>query len=154
MRVAHNNNVSTTRTLATATPTTAVYARLSDDRKDGASIETQLEDCHVLVDAQGWQAIEFVDKSISAFSGKVRPAYEQMLAKVRAGEITKLVAYDLDRLYRDPRELEDLIALADPRRTRPLRVYDPAGDLNLDTEGGITAARNRVNTANMESRTK
>jgi len=37
-------------------------ARISDDRKDGASVETQLEDCRALVATEGWEAIEFVDK--------------------------------------------------------------------------------------------
>src|SRR5712692_10756185 len=133
----------------------AIYARISDDRKGkNVSIESQLKDCRAFVQEQGWDAVEYVDKNISAFNGDPRERYLEMLAAAKSGEVDRIVAYDLDRLYRDPRELEDLIGLADPRRRQPLRVYDPDGDLNLDTEGGITAARSRVNTANMESRSK
>jgi site-specific DNA recombinase len=135
--------------------TTAIYARISDDQdKKSISIDSQLKDCRAFVAEQGWEADEFVDRNISAFNGALRDDYLQMLAKAKAGAVDRIVAYDLDRLYRDPRELEDLIALADPRRQKPVRVYDPDGDLNLHTEGGITAARSRVNTANMESRSK
>jgi site-specific DNA recombinase len=133
----------------------AIYARISDDRKGkNVSIESQLKDCRTFVQEQGWDAVEFVDKNISAFNGNPRGRYLEMLAAAKSGEVDRIVAYDLDRLYRDPRELEDLIALADPRRRKPIHVYDPDGDLNLHTEGGITAARQRVNTANMESRSK
>ncbi len=135
--------------------TAAIYARISDDRKGkNVSIESQLKDCRVFVHDQGWDAVEFVDKNISAFNGDLRDRYLEMLVAAKVGKVDRIVAYDLDRLYRDPRELEDLIALADPRRQKPLHVYDPDGDLNLHTEGGITAARSRVNTANMESRSK
>ena len=57
-------------------------------------------------------AQEYVDPSISAFSGKPRPHYAEMLEAVRAGEIDRIICWKLDRLYRRPRELEDLIDLA------------------------------------------
>ena len=32
----------------------AVYARISDDRQDGAGVERQLQDCRALVQRRGW----------------------------------------------------------------------------------------------------
>ena len=61
---------------------------------------------------RGWlDTLEYVDNDFSATNGKRRPAYQQMLTDIRAGEIDRIGVWDLDRLYRQPRELEDLIDL-------------------------------------------
>src|ERR1700674_1749293 len=68
--------------------TVAIYARISEDRADGAGVDRQLADCRALVKRNGWgKAQEYTDNNISAFSGKVRPAYAQMLEAIRAGII-------------------------------------------------------------------
>ena len=92
---------------------TAIYARISDDRHDGAGVDRQLQDCRALVKSNGWgPAVEFVDNSVSAYSGKPRPRYLAMLAALRDGSLGRVVVWHLDRLYRQPRELEDIIDLA------------------------------------------
>jgi len=132
---------------------TAIYARISDDRHDGAGVDRQLEDCHALAKREGWQpAAEYVDNSISAFSGKLRPRYRDMLAAVKAGDVSRIVVWHLDRLYRQPRELEDIVDLADAGRVQVVTVRN--GDLNLGTDAGITQARVAVAFANQESRDK
>jgi site-specific DNA recombinase len=132
---------------------TAIYARISDDRQDGAGVDRQLEDCRALVKRERWQAMEpFVDGSTSAFNGKVRPRYEALIAAVKAGEVNRIVVWHIDRLYRQPRELEDVIDLADAGRVQVVTVR--AGDLNLGTDAGITMARVAVAFANQESRDK
>jgi DNA invertase Pin-like site-specific DNA recombinase len=132
---------------------TAIYARISDDRQDGAGVDRQLEDCRVLVKREHWEPVsEFVDNSRSAFNGKIRPRYQAMLAAVRAGEINRIAVWHIDRLYRAPRELEDIIDLADAGQVQVVTVR--AGDLHLDTDAGITMARVAVTMANQESRDK
>jgi site-specific DNA recombinase len=132
---------------------TAIYARISDDRHDGAGVDRQQEDCRALVKREGWEpAVDFVDNSISAFSGKLRPRYRDLLAAVNAGEINRIVVWHLDRLYRLPRELEDIVDLADAGRVQVVTVRN--GDLNLGTDAGITQARVAVAFANQESRDK
>jgi site-specific DNA recombinase len=131
---------------------TAIYARISDDRQDGAGVDRQLEDCRARVDREGWGAArEFVDNSISAFNGKPRPQYLAMLEAARAGEVKRIVAWNIDRLYRQPRELEDLIDLADEGRVSLVTI---TGDYDLGTENGIMMARLMVSVANQESRGK
>ncbi len=40
----------------------------------------QVEDCERLVARQGWEVAErYVDDDVSAYSGRVRPAYRRML---------------------------------------------------------------------------
>lgn len=133
--------------------TTAIYARISLDRQDGAGIKRQLEDGHALVKKNGWEpAREFVDNNTSAYSGKPRPHYEEMLEAVRAGRMNRIVVYNLDRLYRQPKELEEIIDLGDHGRVSVVTCN--GGDLGLgNTEGdGVFMARLLVNVANKASR--
>src|ERR1700674_649767 len=130
--------------------TVAIYARISEDRADGAGVDRQLADCRALVKRNGWgKAQEYTDNNFSAFSGKVRPAYAQMLEAITAGIIGRIVVYNIDRLYRQPRELEALIELADKGQ---LSVVTCQGDMNLSTDDGITMARVLVAMANKASR--
>ena len=66
-------------------------------------------------------------------TARCRPQYQRMLADIRDGKIDALVAWDLDRLYRLPRELEDLIDLADEHR---LALATVTGDVDLSTDNG------------------
>jgi site-specific DNA recombinase len=124
----------------------AIYVRISDDRQDGAGVERQLEDCRRLVEGP---ALEFKDNSISAFSGKVRPQYLAMLDAIRRAEVDQVVVWKIDRLYRRPRELEDLIDLAEKGKVTIRAVM--AGDIDLSTSQGRTMARIGVAMANQSS---
>src|SRR5215475_12008145 len=91
----------------------AVYARISSDRDgDGLGVARQMDDCARLAERKGWQVAGFyVDDDVSAWSGKRRPEYARMLADLEAGAINGLLVYDLDRLHRQPSELETFIDL-------------------------------------------
>src|SRR5690606_13244546 len=96
----------------------AIYCRISRDaEQEGLGVARQEEDCRALVARHGWTLVEppYVDNDISAstLSRKARPAYEAMLAAVRAGEVDVIVAYSNSRLTRRPLELEDLITVHD-----------------------------------------
>jgi site-specific DNA recombinase len=125
---------------------TAIYARISEDRQDGAGVERQLADCRRLVEGP---AEEFTDPSISAFSGKVRPAYARLIDAVKRGEIDRIVCWKYDRLYRRPRELEDLLDLAESQKITIQAVM--AGPLDLATSTGRTMARVAVAFSNQAS---
>ena len=95
----------------------AVYLRQSkDDHDTGLAIERQREDCLKLCETRGWTPVPYVDSKISAYSGKRRPAYEQMLSDIAAGKLDAVVAWDLDRLHRRPIELERFMEMADQHR--------------------------------------
>ena len=90
-----------------------IYARISSDREgDGLGVSRQLEDCERLAERKGWQVVEqYVDDDVSAWSGRQRPEYARSLADLEAGSINGLLVYDLDRLHRQPSELESFIDL-------------------------------------------
>src|SRR5215831_8024773 len=119
---------------------TAIYARISLDRQDGAGVDRQLEDCRELCARRGWQAREYADNHRSAWrAGARRPQYEELIQAVRRGDVGRIVVYKTDRLHRQPRELEDLIALADRGRVEVVAVE--GGELDLATSDGRALAR-------------
>jgi site-specific DNA recombinase len=86
-----------------------VYARISSDREgDGLGVGRQLEDCARLAELRGWAVVEtYVDDDVSAYSGKARPEYARMLGDLQTGTINAVLVYHLDRLHRQPKELEE-----------------------------------------------
>ena len=88
---------------------------------------------------------------MSAYSGKVRPAYERMLADIEAGKIAAVVVWDLDRLHRRPIELEHFIEVADRHR---LALATVAGDTDLGTDSGRLFARVKGAVARSEGERK
>ena len=85
-----------------------IHARISSDREgDGLAIGRQLEDCARLAEERGWRVVDrYVDQDLSAYKSRVRPAYRQLLRDLRTGSIDGVIVYHLDRLHRQPRELE------------------------------------------------
>src|SRR5690606_7724279 len=88
-----------------------LYLRLSQDRTgQSLGIDRQRELCTALCERLGWAVEgEYVDRDVSAWSGKRRAAYERLLADLRARKVSAVVAYAPDRLYRRIKELDRLI---------------------------------------------
>jgi site-specific DNA recombinase len=130
-----------------------LYARISLDRAGaGLGVERQLEDCRALARTRGWDiAGQYADNDLSAYSGKRRPEFQRLLADVEAGTITGIVVWHVDRLTRQPRELEDIIRLAD---RLGLALATVTGDIDLATPTGRMMARILGATARYESEQK
>src|SRR5450755_231357 len=85
----------------------------------------------------------FKKKRIRLPSGRsvwrvIRPEFRRMLADYEDGVIDGVIFYDLDRLARNPRDLEDQIDLAEYYK-RPVETV--TGQLDLRTSNGRTMAR-------------
>ena len=96
----------------------AIYLRISLDQSgEGLAIERQRQDCEAIAQAKGWDVTEvYADNSISASKKSVkRPEYERMIDDLHAGKFDAVICYDLDRLTRQPRQLEDWIDWAEDR---------------------------------------
>lgn len=132
----------------------ATYCRISDDREGKAlGVQRQREDCEGLVASRGWAlAGRFVDNDLSAYSGKPRPGYSEMLAAVRGGLIDAIVAWHPDRLHRSPRELEDFLSLVEQHGVQIETVR--AGKWDLSTPSGRMTARILGSVARGESEHK
>lgn len=85
----------------------ATYARISYDSRtgtadEGLGVERQLEDCAALVARNGWTDVgTFIDQGRSAFGGKERPGWRELLGACIDGRVDVIVAYRDDRLWRD-----------------------------------------------------
>jgi site-specific DNA recombinase len=142
---------------------TGRYTRISDDLEGtGAGIARQLEDETAFIErAGGIVGREYPENDTSAYKRTrhklpdgtlvwrvVRPMWTKLLADLRSGAIQAACVYDLDRLARDPRDLEDAIELVEHYK-RP--IVGVTGGFDLISDNGRFAARILVAQANKSS---
>lgn len=118
----------------------AIYCRISQDRAGaGLGVARQEEDCRALCERRGWVVAEvYADNDVSAYSGKPRPAWQQLISDVQGGAVDALVGWHVDRLTRSPRELEDVIDLADKHS---IELATVTGEVDLSNPTGRLVAR-------------
>jgi site-specific DNA recombinase len=165
--------------VTSSSKTADLYLRLSDFRGDPDSFDARERKLRTLARTLGWAvgrvvvendltaAAEGRSRPASAFkrrkvvtpSGReewrvYRPGFRSVLDDLMTGRAGALLAEDLDRACRDPRDLEDLIDAAEARGASARSL---SGSLTL-TDGGtdseITMARMMVAVANKDSRDK
>lgn len=137
--------------------------RISDDPEERAiGVGRQEQDCRDLAARLGWVIGEvIVENDTSAYKTKVRsgldglperatlrPEYRRALQLLHAGSADGLIVYDIDRLARQPRDLE---ALIDVVETRGIPVASVTGSLDVSTSAGRTMSRVMVSMANKSS---
>jgi site-specific DNA recombinase len=139
----------------------AIYVRISQDRTGaGLGVKRQEQECRALAKAREWVVAKvFCDNDISAYSGKPRPQYEEMLEAIASGRIDAVVVWHTDRLHRAPKELEryiDICSAADvPTHTVQAGVLDlvtPSGRLMARTTGAHARFESEHKAARQRSR--
>lgn len=132
----------------------AIYCRISQDRVGaGLGVERQRQDCERLVAERGWTTTAvYSDNDVSAYSGRPRPAYKQLLADIAARNVDVVVAWHTDRLHRSPLELEDYITACERSDVATITVR--SGELDLATAAGRMVARMLGAAARHESEQK
>ena len=113
----------------------AAYLRRSyvdDDSPGDISLDAQRAAVRTLAQADGHNGnlVEYNDWGVSADVAKAskRIEYVRLLADMEAGRIIAVYAFDVDRLYRDPR---DLIRLQDAALAHRVRIVTTAGPLPI-----------------------
>jgi site-specific DNA recombinase len=112
-----------------------IYLRISK-AKDGSTlgVDRQEPPCRELAIRKQAEVVKvFCDNDLSAYSGKRRPDYEEMLSWVRNGRLDLLIAWDADRFTRQPIENEGLIELAEQYG---MQLATVTGDYDLSTPAG------------------
>jgi|HubBroStandDraft_6_1064221.scaffolds.fasta_scaffold157616_1 site-specific DNA recombinase len=144
--------------------------RISDARdEDTKGVDAQGTDCDGRAAGIGWRfgpaaTHHIIENDTSAFKRKtielpdgrrelrtVRPGFRLALAMLADGRADGLMAYDLDRAVRDPRDLEDLIDVVEGNVPR-IPVESVTGSLRLANDADVTMARVMVAVANKASR--
>jgi len=129
---------------------TAIYLRVSlDQTGEELAVTRQREDALALAAEKGWEVADvYQDNSLSASKRTVRrPQYERMASDYAAGRFEAIICYDLDRLTRQPRQLEDWI---DAAEERGLVLVTLNGEADLSTDGGRMYARVKAAVARSE----
>lgn len=146
------------------------YLRISDDPHDTQrGVSRQREDAGATIERLGGDpgsAVWYVENDTSAWKKRkvtlkdlqgreyvgyrvIRPLWHDALHDLRSGKINALCVYDLDRLARDPRDLEDAIEVVEHYGAK--LVSATATELDLGTESGRLGARISVMIANKSS---
>lgn len=143
-----------------------LLVRISDDKaQDAKGVGRQEDDGRDLARRLGWTITKVVvENDTSAYKRRkvklpdgstglrtVRPGFRSVLDVLASGECDGLIAYDLDRTARDPRDLEDLIDVVEAKRPH-IPVESVSGSLRLANDADITMARVMVAIANKSSR--
>lgn len=132
----------------------ALYLRISEDPNDTRlGIDRQRQDGMAVAERKGWAVVEtedYTDNDVSAYRrGVVRPGFENMLRDLSAGLLDGAVVYDLDRLARQPRDLERILDVYEDRKG--LVFASVEGDIDLQSSSGRTLARVMTAFANKSS---
>jgi DNA invertase Pin-like site-specific DNA recombinase len=145
----------------------AIYLRISDDKlEEGKGVRRQAKDSIYYTLCRGAATIIIYEENdTGAFKKKrlvrtasdgfryyvwrvVRPVWDRMLGELRSNITQASVTYDIDRLARDNRDLEDAIELAEYMGKLFMGV---TGSLDLLTDSGRAMARVLVAMANKSS---
>ena len=125
-----------------------LYVRISQfdidvadpDRRRSLGTQRQEADCRSEASKRGWEVHDlYCDDDRSAFSGKRRPAYEALCEDIKNHVIDAVIVWDVDRLHRNPRELEDFVTLIESTGATVVSVS--GGDYDLENADGRFKAR-------------
>ncbi|WP_425461687.1 DUF222 domain-containing protein [Mycobacterium pseudokansasii] len=130
------------------TPQTAIYLRQSLDRdQNQLAIDRQRDDLLKLCKRLGWaNPVQYADNNVSATKGR-RQRYEELCRDIADGVIGRVAVWDMDRLHRQPRELEGFIDLVERHHVELANV---GGSVDLSTPAGRYFARTRGAAARFE----
>ncbi|MFD5113776.1 recombinase family protein [Streptomyces sp. NPDC058391] len=131
------------------------YARISDigqigDGRDGREgVIRQRADVYDLAKLKRVNVHRvYEDNDTSAYKRKARRKdFEEMITDLASGVISGILAYNIDRIARQPRDLERLIDVYEQAR-RPMIFATTAGEYDLTTPDGRFQARIYVTIAN------
>jgi site-specific DNA recombinase len=116
----------------------AIYTRISQDANGEAlGVTRQRDECLALADRLSWDVVAtFTDNDISAYNGKRRNGFEDLLDGLKNNQFDGLICWHTDRLYRTLKDLVRLLEVAGGVDIRTVR----GGDLDLSTASGRMVA--------------
>ena len=122
----------------TTPPRAAIYTRISADQKgDSLGVARQEELCRQLAVLQDAEIVGvYSDNDISAYNGKRRPGFEDLLTAIRDHQVDVLICWHTDRLYR---RLKDLVRLTEAGPRLLIKTVT-GGDLDLSNATGKMVA--------------
>lgn len=103
-------------------------------------VARQIRLCRKRCEERGYEVIVVLeDNDMSAWRGKARPGYDQLLKVIRHGDVDVVVAFHQDRLTRSPIDLEDIATACE--RADVIVDFVEGGTVDMTTPNGLMVAR-------------
>lgn len=118
-----------------------IYTRLSRDRAGlSESVQRQEVDCRAHCDRMGWAVVAvYSDNDMSGFKRDLRrPGFDELTAAIQAQAGDVVVVWKMDRLTRQPRQLEPVIDLLEDHGVGIVSLHDP---VDVSTPSGRMVMR-------------
>jgi site-specific DNA recombinase len=111
-----------------------IYTRISADQTGEAlGVTRQRDEALALADRLGWDVVDTIsDNDLSAFSGKRRPGFEDLLDGLKNNQYDGLICWHTDRLFRTLKDLARLLEVAGGVEIQTVR----GGTVDLSTSSG------------------
>lgn len=105
-----------------------------------------------ICEPRGWEPVRYCDNDSTALGAKRKlPDRDRMLQDAENGELQAIAVWDLDRLYREPIDLEYIIPLCDKKG---ILLATVTGEVDLSTDNGRLFARIKGAVAKAEAERK
>jgi site-specific DNA recombinase len=109
----------------------AIYVRLSKDDGVSTALARQEKESRALAERAGYNVVKvYSDNDLSAYGGKVRPEFEQLIADVKSGAYETVIAWKLDRITRNGRAWLDFKEALEESGTHFLTCVDGMDSTN------------------------
>ena len=109
-------------------PKVAIYARVSTQQQKN---DMQLYDLRKYAKAQGWQAVEYIEKESSR---KTRPVFQRMLADARTRKFEIVMVWKIDRFARSMKQFIDTVLELDKAKVRFIALTQ---NIDSDQQGAM-----------------
>jgi len=102
-----------------------LYARKSSesDERQALSIDSQIKEMEVIAERDGIKIVDIIRESHSAKESGQRPAYKELLQRIRDKEFTGILTWAPDRLSRNAGDLGELVDLMDQGLLEEIRTH-------------------------------
>lgn len=102
-----------------------LYARKSTEQEDkqALSIESQVKEMQALAEKESLEIVEIKREAHSSKEVGQRPVYNELIAEIRAGKFTGILAWAPDRLSRNAGDLGAVVDLMDQGLLKEIRTY-------------------------------
>lgn len=102
-----------------------LYARKSSesDERQALSIDSQIKEMELIAGRDGIRVADIIRESHSAKESGQRPAYRELLQRIREGEFAGILTWAPDRLSRNAGDLGELVDLMDQGLLEEIRTH-------------------------------
>lgn len=114
----------------------AVYVRVSTrEQLDGYGLEVQREQItnYLVANDYDLSVVEFFEDGGYSANSKDKPAYSRLIKRIKNNDVTTLIIYKLDRLFRNLRHQLEMFDFFDEHNVKTICITE---DIDRETANG------------------